>query len=225
MFKNKAFLAITVIMLTLAVFALSCAPAASTQKPAATTTPAATTPAPTTPAPTTPAPTTPATTTPPTTPAAPQTPSAPAAPVIKTSFEAATYTNDQYGFSVMYPKSFAEAKATVPGGVFYAKADKDVIYVAVKPATDFKDASVAFLTDLIAASGMSVVPGVDAENTITLADGKTKANQVLMSAAFGMAKAACTGVIKDGKAIMIVGASDPKSLELYKEIGTTLIIK
>jgi type IV secretory pathway VirB10-like protein len=217
-FKNKAFLIVTVIMLTVAVFALSCAPAA-TQKP---TTPA-TTPSSTTP----PAPpaNTPSSTTPPAPPSGTPTPTAPAAPAIKTSFEANTYNNDKPAFSVMYPKSWVAEKATLAGGVLYAKSGKDNIYVAVRPATDFKAASTKFFEDLITASGNSFTAGVDAENTITLADGKTKATQILMSAAFGMAKATCTGILKDGNAIMVVCASDPGQMEIYKEIGTTLVIK
>jgi hypothetical protein len=40
-----------------------------------------------------------------------------------------------------------------------------------------------------------------------------------------MAKAVITGVLKGGNAIMVVGATDPKSLALYEEIGSTLIVK
>ncbi|MDD5171301.1 MAG: hypothetical protein PHN75_20970, partial [Syntrophales bacterium] len=153
------------------------------------------------------------------------TPAAPAAPAIKTSFEAATYTDPTNGFSVLYPKSWTTGSfSKIPGAVFLAQSGKDVIIVGVKPATDFKEASVAFITDIIAASGQNLIPGVDADNAITLSDG-TKADQVLVSAAFGIAKGVSTGVIKGGKAIMVCTLSDPGKMDLYKEIGTTLVVK
>jgi hypothetical protein len=133
------------------------------------------------------------------------------------------YTDPTYNFSVAYPDGWTIEKVTLPGGVFYSKGTgKDLIYIGVRPATDFKDASNTFLADLIKLSGAAFAPSIDSETTITLADG-TKANVILLSAAFGMAKAAITGVIKDGKAIMVMGGTDPKNMELYKEIGSTLI--
>ncbi len=214
MFKNKAFVMVAILVLVLATVAISCAPAA---KPATTTAPAATTPPATTTAPATtpaappPTPPVPSTATPP--PAA-----APAAPVIKTSFEATTYTDTKNGYSVMYPKSWTTGDfSKIPGAVFLAASGKDDIIIGVRPATSFKDASVAFVTDIITASGQSFTPSVDAENNVTLADG-TKADQVLVSAAFGMAKGASTGIIKNGNAIMIVTLSDPGKWTCIKRL-------
>jgi len=99
-----------------------------------------------------------------------------------------------------------------------------MVYVAVRPAANFKDAAVIFLSDLIAASGAALSPSIDSETIVTLSDG-TQANQILLSAAFGSVKAAITGVIKDGNAIMICGASDPMNIDLYKEIGGTLTLR
>ena len=220
MFRSKTVLIVLAMMLALAVLASACAPAAPAQKPADK--PVSTTPA--TPAtPTTPtAPSTP----PPTPPTPPVTPAAPEAPVvIKTSYESATYNNDKPAFSVTYPKDWASSKVDVTGTVFYAKSGKHNLVIAVRPATDFKAAASTLFEDLIKASGTSFTPTVDAENAITCADGKTKATQILMSAAFGMAKAICTGTIKDGNAIMVVCATDPGAMDLYKEVGATLSIK
>ena len=69
-----------------------------------------------------------------------------------------------------------------------------------------------------------MIPSVDADNPVTLADG-TKADQVLVSAAFGIAKGASTGVIKNGNAIIVTALSDPGKMDLYKEIGLTLLVK
>jgi hypothetical protein len=125
----------------------------------------------------------------------------------------------------MYPKSWTTGDfSKIPGAVFLAASGKDDIIIGVRPATSFKDASVAFVADIITASGQSFTPSVDAENAVTLADG-TKADQVLVSAAFGMAKGASTGIIKNGNAIMIVTLSDPGKMDLYKEIGLTLLAK
>lgn len=126
----------------------------------------------------------------------------------------------------MYPKAWTSAKASdIPGGVFLASAGDDTIFVDVRPATNFKDAASGLLADLIKAKGLSLTPNVDAENTITLADGKTQASQILLSALFGQVKCVCTGVIKDGNAIIVFGGTKPASMDLYKEMGTTLVLK
>jgi hypothetical protein len=139
------------------------------------------------------------------------------------SATAKKFSNDK--LSISYPDTFVATDTTIPGAIFYGKGPgKDVVFVAIRPATSFTDAANTFLADLIKASGAAFSPSVDSEATITLAGG-TKANVILLSAAFGMAKAAITGVIKDGNAIMVVGASDPKSMALYQEIGSTLIVK
>ncbi|MCX6006191.1 MAG: hypothetical protein NTZ34_02885, partial [Chloroflexi bacterium] len=123
MFKDKALVIVTILVLVLSVVAMSCAPAA---KPATTTPPTTTTPAATTPPASTATPQAPPATT--TTPAA--------APEVKTSYEATTYTNDKYGFSIKYPKSWI----TIDAGayVFAAAADQgqtsDTLFILVVPA-------------------------------------------------------------------------------------------
>ena len=136
--------------------------------------------------------------------------------------ENGTYINYDYLFSVQYPATWTSQTVTLSGDVFYAKGtDKDIVHIAIRPATDFKDAATTYLTDLIAERGVSLTPGIDSESIVTLSDG-TQAIQILYSALFGSNKFAITGVLKDGNAIMVCGASDPKNMDLYKAIGQTL---
>jgi Tol biopolymer transport system component len=142
-----------------------------------------------------------------------------------TTFDSMKYTNPTYQFSVAYPAGWTPTPTTLMGGAFYAKGPgNDRIYIAVRPATNFRETAIACMNDLITAEGYHVVPIIDSETAITLADG-TKADVILLSVGFGQAKVAITGALKDGNAIMIFGASDPKNMELYKEIGSTLIVQ
>ena len=225
MFKSKAFLVITVIMLTLAVFVLSCAPAASTkpaEKPAATTPaekpaekPAATTPSSTPP-------------TPPTTPAAP-------APVaIKTSFEAATYTNDAPAFTMMYPKNWVK-KAASADAVFTAVADDsqtaDSVSINVIATAADKAAAVKAIIDGSGAfKQYSVTSKIESQKEITLADGKTKALEVVLSAKIVIYDVYlyCVGLDAGGKTIGVVSytlKNDDSNKKLIKEIAQTLSVK
>ncbi len=212
MLKNKSLVIVSILVLVLAVVAMACAPAAPA-KPAET--PAAPPPA-----------ETPAAPPPAETPAAPppaETPAAPA-PEIVTSFEAATYTNTDPAFTIKYPKTWEAGKVSLPGGVFYAKGGDDLVYVAVRPATNFKDSAATFLADLIKLSGVALSPNVDSEKMVTMLDG-TQGNEIMLSALFGQKKATVYGVIKDGKAIMVMCGTQPKNLALYSEIGKSLVVK
>lgn len=141
-----------------------------------------------------------------------------------TTFNAVKYTHPTYNFSIKYPNGWTPMSTTIKGGEFYAKGPgNDSVYIAVRPATNFREVAINCMYDLIAAEGYQIVPSIDNETTVTLADG-TKADVILLSV-FGRAKAAITGVLKDGNAIMIFGAMDPKNLELYKEIGSTLVLQ
>jgi hypothetical protein len=141
-----------------------------------------------------------------------------------TTFKGVKYTDPTYKFSVAYPDGWKSETPTLKGGVFYAVGpDGDVIYVAVRPAATFKVAAGPFMQDLLAAKNITIIPTSE-ESVITLADG-TKADVVVLSLPFGLAKAAITGVIKDGNAIMVLGASKTANIELYKEIGSTLLTK
>jgi len=154
--------------------------------------------------------------------AATTTPSTPAAIDIKTSFAAATYTNTEYGFTIKYPKTWFKNEAALVGGTFYAMSGDDVVFIAVRPATDFKAAAQQLFTDLIKP------PSVDAEAEVTMADGKTKGYEILLSVSASgqtIASGSVCGVIKDGKAIMVLGAKQAKNIELYREIGKNPIRK
>ena len=212
MLKNKSLIIVSILVLVLAVVAMACAPATPPK-------PVVTPPVVTPPVVTPPAPTANATT------SVTPTPAAPLAIVEKvTTYKSVKYTDPTHKFSVAYPEGWTPAPATLKGGVFYAVGpDGDVIYVAVRPFTKFKDAAGPFMQDLLAAKNIPVVPTQD-WSTVTLADG-TIADVVELSLPFGAAKAAITGVIKDGNAIMVLGASKTSNIALYKEIGSTLIPK
>lgn len=132
------------------------------------------------------------------------------------------YINYDYRFSVHYPETWTSQTVTLSGGVFYAKDDDDLVYIAVRPATNFTDAATTFIADLIALSGVALTPTIDSETTVTLADGTT-ANQIIFSALFGSKKLVVTGVIKDGNAIMVLCGSSPTNIDLYKAIGQSLL--
>jgi len=213
--KSKSIFVVIMMVLVLALILPACAPAKPVTPPA-TTPPAA--------KPVTP----PATTPPAATPAAPPAttpPPAAQAKAITTSFEAETYTNTNPDLTVMYPKGWVIQKPDLKGVVFYAKSPDDSVYVVIRPATKLSDAANTFLAEVIAARGLNLVPEVDTETQITMADGKTQGTQILLTAAMGMAKAYVNGVIKDGNAIMVVTGSRAGQLKLYKEIGETLSIK
>ncbi len=216
MLKNKSLVIVSILVLVLAVVAMACAPATP---PATPETPAAPPATPETPAAPPATPETPAAP-----PATPETPVAPA-PEIVTSFEAATYTNVDPAFTIKYPKTWEAGEVKLPGGVFYAKGGDDLVYVAVRPATDFTAAATEFLSDLIKLSGVALSPNVDSSKTVTFLDGKTQGNEIMLSALFGSKKATVYGVIKDGKAIMVMCGTSPKNLALYSEIGKSLTLK
>jgi len=207
--RNKSLVIVSILVLVLAIVAMACAPAAPA-KPVVT------------PPVVTPPVVTPPVVTPPVT-----TPVEPVAPAIKTSYEATLYTNDKYGFSILYPKGWTSENVTLSGGVLYVKGDKGLVYVAVRPANpnDWGSTAMDFLKDLIKAGGRDFTPGIDSNNPITFADGKTVGREIVLSAAFGLAKGACGIVMKDGNAIIVLGATDPGQLNLYKEIAKTLSVK
>jgi len=211
--KHKSLIMVFILVLVLAVVAMSCAPAKPPAPPPAP--PAA-------PVVTPPVVTPPVVTPPTTTPVTP-TPAAPA-PVITTSFEAATYTNETPGFFLKYPKAWASGAVVLKGGVFYAAGDDGLVYVAVRPATDFQEAAMTFMKDLIALKA-NVNPELVSVKEVTFADGKTKGTEIMLSALFGSQKASIYGVIKDGNAIMVMNGTNPKNLALYSEIGKTLTLK
>jgi hypothetical protein len=195
MFKGTLFM-VTVLTLILAAVAISCAPAAVLQKPAATTPPTAT-----------PAPAV----TPVTPPATP--PAAPAAPaVIKTSFEAATYTNDANGYSFLYPKTWIPGNVVndqVVNLVAAAASGADSVSSSLLPeSADFGQAMKAAYDADPGLKQYSVKVNIKSSKAITLANGKTQASEAIVTATimgiydlwgYGI------GVNKGGKTIMVTG--------------------
>ncbi|MCK4722515.1 MAG: hypothetical protein KAT75_04385, partial [Dehalococcoidia bacterium] len=84
------------------------------------------------------------------------------------SFEAATYTNADYGFSVRYPAKWAEQEATAETTVFYAAdpAKVPALFICVVEGATFADA----LTAALEGAGGSDVK-IKSESETTLADG------------------------------------------------------
>jgi len=214
--KNKSLVIVSVLVLVLAVVAMACAPAAT--PPAQPETPAAPPAQPETPAAPPAEPETPAAP-----PAQPETPAAPA-PEIVTTFEAATYNCEDPAFSIKYPKAWVAGEVKLDGGKFYAAGDEGLVYIAVRPAADFKSAATTFLSDLIKLKGVNITPNVDSEKMVTYLDG-SQGNEIMLSALFGSQKATVYGVIKDGNAIMVMCGTNPKNVALYSEIGKSLVVK
>jgi len=107
---------------------------------------------------------------------------APAAPASKTSFEAVTYTNDEIGFSISYPKAWIKKPPT----------GDTLLQVASSPDTGADGlliSAVAAVPD-IAAGGKTLLDNsqifkqfgatvtVDSTSNLTLADGKTPAVEI-----------------------------------------------
>jgi len=203
MIKSKSILLAVIVIMVMALVLPACAPA----KPASIT-PSSSPP--------------PSVTTPPTA----TTPTAP--PVeIKTSYEGIVYADDTYGFYIKYPKSVVLEKPPLSTGIFSAKDANATVYIDVRPATSFKDAAVDMMADLIAAKGFNVDPKVDSDKITTLTDGKTTAYETMLSASvlFQPKIAYCYGILKDGKAIIVMTGLDPKNADLYKEIAHTFTLK
>jgi hypothetical protein len=223
-FKNKAFLIVTVIILSLAVLASACAPAAA-PKPATTTPPATTPPATVTP-PTAP-PAVPAATTP-----AATTPAAPAE--IKTSFVSNTFNNATPAFSLQYPKSWIKGESSGDSVLNIAATDEQTSdAVAVNVIAENKDFAAA-AKGLIEASGAfkqyNAKATLESQKTVTLADGKTTAYEAIFSAKIVIYDVYlyCFGTNTGGKSIVIVSytlKNDDKNKQLLQEIDKTLTLK
>jgi hypothetical protein len=160
MSRNRFLFTFLSVAILLTMVLVACAPAAPAKPatPPATTTPPAATP--------------PAVTTPPVAPPAPPAPppAAPAAP-IKTSYDAKAYTNDQYGFSFLYPSTMVSATPKAKYNVFEAA---DPMQVPAVGASVLDTAKVEAQTEeSLKSTGGSNIKTVSSE-PMTLADGKTK---------------------------------------------------
>jgi len=220
--KHKALIMVSILVLVLAVVAMSCAPA----KPATPPTP----PAPPVVTPTPPAVVTPpATTTPP---AATTPPPAVVAP-IKTSFEANTYTNSAPAFSIMYPKAWVKKEVTAPD-VFAVSKDTSstastLTVTVIDKAADFSAAAKSQLDNSATFKQYSAKAKVDSSVQATLADGKTKASVVELSAKLVIYDVYLYAVgtdIGDKTVMAIIYTVDKnKDQVLIREIAQTLSAK
>ena len=173
MFKNQALVIMAVLVLALAVVAMSCAPAA---KPA-TTPPAVTTPPATPPA---------------SPPAAPPAPAAvpvvttPAATKTASWGESKTYTDNKYGLSFSYPAGWVIVDPT--GIMIYdvaasseSGAENASLSVTAK-ADDIADTVRSAYEANPNLSSLNVKVQIVSSRATTLADGKTAATEVVLSA-------------------------------------------
>ena len=158
-------------------------------------------------------------------PAAPPPAAPPAAG--KLSFEAAEYTNAEYGFSVKYPKDWKETPSQKAPVVFLGQsaAQVPVIAIGVGEADTFAAALTA-VTKAIDGSDLKV----SSEKETTLADG-TKATEALIEVAVRgfPAKGLALGVKKDNKWVTVTVATvemlAPFDQAKFSEIAHTLQFK
>jgi len=200
-----------------------CAPTTPTaDKPADTSTPAV-----------------PAAETPPLTPSSEPPPAPPAnTPQVTekpTSFEAATYNNDQYGFSIKYPKSWSNEKLIgdmvmrVAARAGDIQSDAAAAAVVDKPP-DYGKAIREAVDETLAASGVPVKTKIESINATVLSDGTTPATEAVLSAdVYGMYQlyVYALGTDKGGKTIAIIGLTvkGDANKSLLKEIAQTLAVK
>lgn len=213
MFKNKGFSIVAILVLALAVVAMSCAPAAPATTPSK---PAATQPA--KPAATEPA--KPAATTPPATP--------PAAPApAKLSFEASTFKSDKYGFSLQYPKAWILRDKA--GYDFYAQESdettSDTAFTAIVAKNDdIAGAAKAFLDNSETFKKYNVTCDIVSQKKGTLADGKTPCTQAELHVTIIIysINIYAVGAVKGDNTIMVIAYTFGTKTEKIKEICNSL---
>ncbi len=159
----------------------------------------------------------------------------PAAVEQPTSFEAAEYNNDQYGFSLQYPKSWKNERligamvmrvAAIAGDI---QSDAVAAAVVDKPA-DYGKAIKEAVDETLAASGVPVKTKVESIDTTTLSDGTTPATEAVLSAdVYGMYQlyVYALGTDKDGKTIAAMGLTikGEANKALIREIVRTLAVR
>lgn len=152
-----------------------------------------------------------------------------------TSFEAATYSNDQYGFTLRYPKSWSNEKligdmvmrvAAKAGDI---QSDAAAAAVVDKPA-DYSKAVKEAVDETLAASGVPVKTKVESIDATTLSDGTTPATEAVLSAdVYGMYQlyVYALGTDKGEKTISAIGLTikGDANKALIKEIVQTLAVK
>jgi hypothetical protein len=224
MFRNKALAILAVLVLALAIVAMACAPAA---KPAPATPPASSTP---------PAATPPAT--PPTPPGGPTpTPTTPAPAAGKAASwgESNVFTSDQYGVSFQYPKSWVKA-GSLSGDAIYivlastAQGADNANIAVIADSADVGAAVKASFEATPALAGLGVKMTIDSNKKTTLADGKTVATELVMSAkVMGIYDlySYVLAISKGGKLIYAAGNTlgTDSQKAIVKEIAASLAVK
>ncbi len=152
-----------------------------------------------------------------------------------TSFEAATYTNDQYGFSVRYPKTWANDELIGDMVMRVASQAGDLQSDAVAAAivnkpSDYGKTIREAVDETLAASNVRVKTKLESVKATTLSDGKTPATEAVLSAdVFGMYQlyVYALGTDKGEKTIATIGLTikGDANKALVREIAQTLAVK
>jgi hypothetical protein len=148
-----------------------------------------------------------------------------------TSFEAVTYTNDNIGFSVKYPKNWTvnEIQGTQ---VLYVSANNkptlDFLWVNVFPAVPDFAVAVQGLLDKQYHMNATVV----SNKLVTLSDGKTEAREIILTGVLQTTSQSeryicCLGTNYNGKTILVIASTSNVDGHnaLVEEIANTLALK
>ncbi len=143
------------------------------------------------------------------------------------SFEAAEYTNADYGFSLKYPKDWKETEGGGPTNVFYAAAAARVPVLGVSIQDIEEDTTFGdVLTAVLEGGGASEVEIVS-ETETTLADGTpaSEATVKLKAQGFG-ADCFALGAVRDNKSVIVtistISLLAKYDEALFSEIAHTL---
>jgi len=164
----------------------------------------------------------PATSTPPA--ATPST--APAKPAV----ELATFTSDQYGFSVQYPKSWTPV--TKEGYELFAtdgtETTADTVFVAVVPkAADLANAAKDYLDNSPTFKKYDVKCDIVSQKQATLADGKTPCTQAVLHVTIIIysINIYAVGATKGDNSVLAIAYTFGTKTEKIQEICNSLIFK
>jgi hypothetical protein len=214
--KHKVSLFISILVITLAIMAISCAPAAAPAKPAEQPKPAAAAPV-----------------TPPAKPAekpADTAPAATAGPSIKTSFESATYTDSANGFSFQYPKAWVKDVTVTTEVANYGKTTNvlaDHVTAFVNP--EAKDLPADFKASWENVPGMkqyNAIIKIESSKATKLADGKTDGMEMVGTCTISGTYEMWTYAIsfnKGGKTIIVTTYTFGEPSDMLKEIVKTTV--
>lgn len=142
------------------------------------------------------------------------------------TFEAAEYSNSDYGFSVKYPKEWVEQESTDPTTLLLVAAAKKVpaMSISVQESATFAEA----LTTTLSSAGSDI--NITSEQATTLADGTPATEAVVKWKVQGLgADTYALGVQKKDKWIVVavttVSLLSKYNEALFSEIVHTLKFK